>query len=920
MGRLVDPPMVSMRAAGAPAAPPPHCCPAGEVTDQESRRDHAWVVWARRISCRAAIVWVLLGVAWSTPAAGQVAATEYEGAAAVGLALRQLGTTKRVLMIAAHPDDEATQVLSALALGEGADVAYLSLTRGEGGQNGIGGELQEGLGLVRSEELLAARRLDGARQYFTRAIDYGFSKDADEAFRHWPREDLLRDVVAVIRHFRPDVIVSVFSGTPRDGHGQHQAAGIMAREGFVVAADPARFPSQATAGLRPHAATHLYQLLRGPDDSPAAEIATGELDPLLGRSHFQVAMASRSRHRSQDMGRLLTPGPQATTLTLLDSRLDESGSRSLFAGVDTTLSAHARTAAAASGGSGGTARPTELFGRYESAVAAVRDGFNPLRPERIVPRLAAAALMLEEAVRGLEADQSADADLRFRVDVERRKLSNALRRAAGIELDAIASDEAVVPGQTFEIELRLWNGGSDEVEVTSLEPLLPAGWAATPLDEQKRTVAPGELMSRRFEVTIPVGAEVTQPYFLGMPRDGARYAWPDEVAGVGLPFQDDPVGSTAEFAVQGVSIRQDGVAMYQGLDRRSGEFRRPVRVVPAVALAVEPGLAVLPITRRGEPLRVSVSAAAEEPGGIAGELRLTAPEGWRIEPAVVPLAFADAGEERIIDFSLHAPPDLDEGHVRIASVFTDASGRSFEQGYVLVDYPHIRPRPLYRPAALDVRAVDVEIPGGLRVGYVAAAGDNVPQALSQLGVAVEPLDGDDLAAAPLGVYDVIVVGSRAYEGRPDLLTHNQRLLEYVRSGGTMIVQYNQYEYTRPGIAPYPVSMARPHDRVTDETAEVTMLEPEHAILSSPNRITADDFDGWVQERGLYFLNTWDEQYTPLLEMADPGEAPKGGSLLVAEYGEGTYVYVGLALFRQLPAGVPGAYRLFANLLALGARP
>lgn len=849
----------------------------------------------------------------ATGAGAQDRVTEYEGAAALGLDLRRLGTAKRVLMIAAHPDDEQTHVLSTLALGQGADVAYLSLTRGEGGQNGIGSELQEALGLVRAEELLAARRLDGATQYFSRAIDYGFSKSAEEAFTQWPREELLADAVAVVRRVRPDIIVSVFSGTPRDGHGQHQAAGVIAREAFQAAADPARFPEQIRRGLRPHATAHFYQLFGADEGAPTVELRTGTLDPLLGGSHYQVAMASRSRHRSQDMGRALTAGPQATRLARAATRLDGAGTASLFAHVDTTLAARVRTAAESAPPA---AEIVPLIDRYQATIDDARRVFNPLQPEEVVYFLVEAAGLLDQAVERAAAAGAEIEELRFHLAREREALSSALQRAARVRIDAIADDEAVVPGQTFSLEVQLWNGGSSEIALHDLAPALPAGWTARSDDPVPNQVPAGTLVTRTFAVTVPADAPYTEPYFLRLPRDGARYQWPDDVL-VGIPFEPDEVRVEASFAVRGAPLTLGELATYRGVDTRSGEFRRPVRVVPAVSLQVEPQLTVLPMAAAGEPLPLSLRVVSEAPEGITGQLRLEMPRGWTAMPDVVALDFAGPGEERVLEFTLHAPAEVSAGrHAVQARV--EAGAELHTSGYTLVDYPHIRPRPLYRDALLEIEVVDVEVAQGLRVAYIGATGDNVPLALAQLGVQVDQLTEADLAAAPLEPYDVVVVGHRAYEGRADLVTHNRRLLDYVERGGTMIVQYNQYQYTAPGIAPYPVTISRPHDRVTDEEAQVTLLAPEHPIFNSPNEITDADWQGWVQERGLYFLNSWDDRYTPLLEMADPGEEPKRGVLLVAPYGEGTYVYTGLALFRQFPAGVPGAYRLMANLLALGA--
>ena len=863
---------------------------------------------------RCATILTVLTVSIWAPAAAQAPSTEYEGAAALGLSLRSLGTTKRVLMIGAHPDDEQTQVLSALALGQGAEVAYLSLTRGEGGQNGIGAELQEGLGLVRTEELLAARRLDGAQQFFTRAIDYGFSKNAEEAFSKWPREELLRDVVAVVRHFRPDIIVSVFSGTPRDGHGQHQAAGIIAAEAFEAAAHPDRFPDQLSAGLRAHAPMHLYQIARGEGEAPAT-IATGVLDPLLGESHFQVAMASRSRHRSQDMGRLETPGPQTTSLVRRETRATEAGP-SLFAGVDTTLSSLARTLLREDSAAE-AARVIDLLGRYQAQTDDARRSYNPFHPDQLVFFLVEAHRQLEEAARLTASIGGGEPELRFRLTQEREKLAEALRRAGRVEIDAVAEDETVVPGQTFNLTVTLWNGGNTPVQVSGMVPRVPASWIVAPREGFSGTVGPGALATQEFEISVSEDADPSQPYFLRDRRELARYSWPENTH-VGLPFEADEISAFANVTVQGGSTHAETVATFRDVDPRSGEFRRPVRVVPAISVVLDPQLTVLPLTRRGEAVPVSVRVLAEEPSGIAGTLRLAAPAGWRVDPAEVALSFDGDGDERVVEFAVHSPASLSAGRVSLAATFTDDTGRRFGEGNTLIDYPHIRPQPLYRTASIEVEAVDVAVPAGIRVGYVAQAGDNVPLALAQMGVDVSMLTEDQLASAPLAPFDVIVVGSRAYEGRPDLVAQNQRLLDYVEAGGTMIVQYNQYQYSEGGMAPFEVSMARPHDRVTDEEADVRVLQPQHPIFNSPNKITEADFEGWVQERGLYFLSSWNDDFTPLLEMADPNEDPNRGSLLIADVGEGKYVYTGLALFRQFPAGVPGAYRLMANLLALGA--
>ena len=823
---------------------------------------------------------------------------EYRGAAALGLALRRLGTTKRVLMIGAHPDDEDTQLLAALALEQGADVAYLSLTRGEGGQNGIGPELHEALGLLRTEELLAARRVDGATQFFSRAYDFGFSKTPEETFRHWPREELLRDVVGVIRLWRPDVIVSVWSGTPRDGHGQHQASGIIARQAYDASGDSTRFPEQIRAGLAAFRAPRYYQSQRGDSASASVAIALGGMDPLIGRSPFQLAMASRSRHRSQDMGRPELAGPRYGYLRRVVPA-PTGRERSMWEGIDTTLTQ--RSAALAP---------------YDRAVAEARLAANVLHPDALVDPLAA-------AVRALPS-MSADAPgarhaLRLAADAERQQAEQALALAAGLELDAIADDERIVPGQELGVEVTLWNGGSRPVTVTALEPVLPEGWTATAGDPAPQgEVAPGALVRRRYRVRVPADAPPTIPYFLRQPRDGDLYRWPADWTVDGRPFEPAPVRASALVRVANAEVPMEREATFRAVDLRQGELRRPILVVPAVSVALEPQTSILPTGGAPRPLRYRVRLQGQAPRPVSGTLRVTVPQGWRAEPDGTRLTLAP-GEPHALEVTVTPPVGVQASAIPVSAAFVTDAGERFTRGLQLIDYPHVRARPLYHDASSTVRAFDVRVPAGLRVAYVEGAGEEGPGILGQLGITPSVLTADSLAGADLSRYDVIVTGIRAYEVRPDLGANNARLLEYVRGGGTLIVQYNKYELVQGHFTPFPITMANPHDRVTDEAAPVRVLDPASPVFTTPNRISDADWRGWVQERGLYFAHTWDPAYTPLLEMNDPGEAPMRGSLLIARYGQGTYVYTGLAFFRQLPEGVPGAWRLFANLLALGAK-
>ncbi len=897
-----------------------------------------------RRSLPTAVILIALGTAGVAGQSVSVSGGEYDGAEATGLALRRLGTTARVLHVGAHPDDENTALFAPLALGRGVDAAYLSLTRGEGGQNGIGPELGVALGLIRSEELLAARRLDGGDQFFTRVMDYGYSKSAEEAFRHWPRDTLLADVVRIIRRYRPDVVASVWSGTPRDGHGQHEASGIVAREAVLAAGDPTRFPEQLAEGLQPHAPTLFYRSAFFSADPPDVQVNTGELDPLLGASYHQIAMASRSRHRSQDQGRRYEAGPRRTGFDRVADpahpepvapsrsfgRYNEGAAAdtpSMFEGVDTLLSQRALRAAEEAGGAPALTQAATLFHQYEALVVRARADYNPLRPWDLLPALSSARARLEAAAQALAAAASAGVessrvdDLRFHLGAEFGDLQAALLLAANVELDAVSSEPNVVPGQTFRLELSVWNGGPAPITAVA-RPLVPQGWSARPAEGSSPglRVAPGDRGTAAFEVTVPRDAALTMPYYLdpGRPEPVDLYRWPADAEVRGLPFAPAPV--RASFAVdlgnEDAPVPAHLEAGHLAVDPRRGQYREPVKVVPAASVALEPAIAVVRVASP-EPFPVTVRVRSQAPAGLQGNLRLALPTGWRTEPARVAVDFEGQGGERAVTFRVHPPAEVAPGEKEIVASL-EAGDATYSLGYGVVDYPHIAPHHLYRRARVRTRVMDVAVPD-VRVGYIPGSGDGVPDALDQLGLRWETLGPSALATDGFDRFDVIITGARAYEVNDDLVAANQRLLDWVRRGGTLIVQYNKYEALDRDYTPWPVTIDRPHGRVTDESAPVRVLEPDHPVFNAPNEIGPRDWEGWVQERGLYFWETWDAPLTPLLAMSDPGEEELTGSLLVGPLGQGTYVYTALAFFRQLPEGVPGAYRLFANLLALGDR-
>ena len=878
----------------------------------------------------------------AVPAAPTTA--QQHGLAATALLMRQLDGVKRVLMIAAHPDDEDTSLLATLARGMGAETAYLSLSRGEGGQNFIGPRLHEGLGVIRTGELVAARALDGGEQYFTRAFDFGYSKSLDEALELWPLDEVLRDVVYVVRKFRPHVIVSVFSGTPRDGHGQHQLAGVAAREAFAAAGDPERFPELAAHGVTPWTPSKLYRSVRFSPGEATLSIPSGDFDPVQGRSHFQLAMESRSRHRSQEMGAGQAMGPRRSSLSLEASVVEGIEDDGVFAGVDTTLFGQLGPTLPA----GWPADTEQRLGRYREALAEARQGLSGATTEGAVPGLVEGTGIL----RRLLAEAPEGEGKRV---LERRlaQVSEAVLAAAGVMTEVRVGRELLTPGESVVVDVTVWNGGGADLSGVDPAVLLPPGWDASRTEESARgtprsrffrapplptpadgRVAGGEVGRWSWRVSVPPDARPSAPYYLAGEREGAMYRWPDEAELWALPFDPAPVRAGIALEVDGVAMRVERDGEFIGVDRGIGEYRRAVLVAPAIDVAVDPPWMVWP-SGAGAAREIGVVLTNTSATARSGSLRLDAPDGWSVEPASVPFALEPDGANASFAFVVTPARDRFEGESVIRAVassvsepsggpetardrFPDRFGVESVTETDIIDYPHIPRAMMVREAAVRISVVPVTADTGLRVGYIMGSGDDGAAVLRQIGMEVDELGPAVVRAGDFAGYHVLVLGIRAYETRPDLVAANEAVLDFARGGGTVIVQYNKYEFPAGGFAPYPVTINRPHDRVTDETAPVTLLAPESPVFAGPNRIGDADFEGWVQERGLYFLGEWDERYTPVMEMADPGEEPKRGGLLVARVGDGLYVYTGLAFFRQFPAGVAGAYRLFANLVSLRA--
>jgi LmbE family N-acetylglucosaminyl deacetylase len=845
------------------------------------------------ISMKQRLLAFLFMLAWAMPAPvlGAQRLPEDRGLSGLRQALDRLDVFSSVLHTGAHPDDEDSSLLAWLSRGQGARTAYLSTTRGEGGQNLIGNELFEGLGVIRTDELLAARRYDRGDQFFTPNFEFGYSKTARETLEKWGREALVGDFVRVIRHYRPEILISRFTGTPSDGHGHHQAAGIATIEAFRAAADLDLYPESEYGP-----AWQVKKLYMSGGGAAGIVVNVGEYGAAIGRSYHQIAMEGRSLHRTQSMGAAQDPGARTTSLRLVESTVD-GGEDSLFAGTTATLMDLA-----------GLEPPlAEDLASLQAAIDAVRESAGLEDPWAVLPGLIG-ILADFEAIRGKATVEH----VRFLLDRKEPDFHEAAELAAGIRVDARVDDDVVVPGQTFTVTVVVTNDGPYDFPGFRATVNLPEGWSMDPVAASTGPSS-GETVEARFEVTVGESPPFTQPYWLEAPREGDRFVWPATAAAM-KPFSDPLLPVDVELSREGdpAGIEIPRHAQYRFVDEVLGERRRLVQVTPAVSVRMSPEVAVVPRSGR-RTKEFTVTVRNQQEGGGTAEVMLDVPEGWTVSPPSATVEFTIEDQILTVPFTV-ALPDVD-GRFEVATrVVMD--GQTYDQGYRMIAYPHIETRHIYSDAVSEVRVFDLESRVE-NVGYVAGAGDEVAEALGQLGIPVTFLTPDDLARGDLGAYDTIVLGIRAYAVREDLRSYNQRLLDYVAAGGTLVVQYNTYPILDRQFGPYPFTINRPHDRVTVEDAPVTFIDPDHPVLNTPNRLGPADFDGWVQERGLYFLGDFDARYTPVLASNDPGEEPKTGGLVVAGFGEGRYVYTGYAFFRQLPAGVAGAYRLFANVISLG---
>ena len=828
--------------------------------------------------------------------------------------LIKLHTTARLMHTVAHPDDEDGGMLVLEARGEGVTTLQLTLTRGEGGQNRTGSNLFDELGVLRTLELLAADQYYGVEQRFTRIADFGYSKSADETFGKWHGHEVaLADMVRVIRAFRPDVIVSRFQGTARDGHGHHQADGILTREAFRAAADPSRFSEQIREGLEPWQAKKLY--IRGTGDYTLA-LDSGAQSPVLGMSFVQYAMQGLRHQLSQGAGEWqLSARPHVSYYKLVDSMLpmpaEGTHEHDFFDGIDTSLPGLA-----------------DRIGEEESKVPFLRPALVAIKERvdeatHLIPgpssRLAGPLLTGEQQVTELigeiehsELSPAAKSELLVNLGTKRQQFQRAAELALNLELRISSTPPGsgvLVPGQTVRLLAELRNSGDEAVQVQQIALDLPEGWTAPPVWFRPARLKPGDATTVTFNVTVSPNAELTRPYWHRNDPETDTVYEIDDPRYATLPFPPPPVAAHAVYDFGG----HRGTA--RTIARASmAENSPPLAVVPAFSLLIAPRTQIVPADSTS-PTMVTV----EVRGYVAGQasVHLRAPQGWTATPASAPVRFERSGQERQVSFKL-APPGgaYRPGKLRVRAVL-EAAGRQYSEGFTVVTGEDLGTFYYYQPAVQQLAAVEVKVPPGLKIGYVMGAGDDIPTVLRELGLSVEMISPEQVARGDLQRFDTIILGIRAYDTRADLRQNNRRLIDYVDRGGTLVVQYNTNpeQFNAGHYTPYPAQLS--HDRVSVEEAPVTLLEPYDRLFRFPNTITEKDFDGWVQERGLYFMDKWDNHFRALLSSADPGEPPRDGGLLRARYGRGTYIYTGYAFFRQLPSGVPGAIRLYVNLLSAG---
>ena len=835
-----------------------------------------------------------------------------QGAVGLGQLLKRLNNTKSVMMIGAHPDDEDSALLAFLARGENARTAYLSLTRGDGGQNVIGSELFESLGVIRTEELLQARRLDGAEQYFTRAFDYGFSKTLAEAKEKWDEKEILCDTVRAIRTFRPLVVISRFSGTPNDGHGQHQYAGYISPLAVKAAADPSECRDSGVAWqvLK----FYVGQSFRSTEE-PSLKINTGKYDFLLGRSYAEIAAEGRSQHKTQEQGGLELKGDRFSGLNLIESKVPKvANETSIFAGIDTSIKNYTNIVWIKD-------YLKDEFESVQNSADKITENLNTFDNKETQERLIEGLQKIQKCQKELnrkiyEREPVGIMDLKYLIRRKESEFIKAIKLTSGLQVDALANQETVLASETFLTSVKIFYPENSNIKINKTKLITPQYWQVSEGEEPKNDSPFARFFretannSSFFNVRVFPTEKYTQPYFLENPRDGYLYRW-NFNENENEPFQKPLVIAEVTAEIDGTEITFTQPVEYRYADDVRGEVRRDLNVVPRISVSLDQDLLIVPNSDKPQTRKIVLNVKNNSSTSFSGSTDLKLPEGWKIGQSFGIVQLNKKDESRSFEFDVVIPANAKTGSYEIAAS-VGKSEETYSQTMHTIAYPHIQTHRFYTDATVRVEVLDLKV-APVKVGYIMGSGDTVSDAIRQMGLKVELLDENDLNGGDLSRFDVIVAGIRAYNVRQDLISNNQRILSYVNNGGTLIVQYQRPDYVSNNLTPFPAKMA---ERVVDENAKITILEPNSPVFNFPNKITEKDFVGWVQERNLYSFTEFDTKYKPLLEAHDVNEPENKGGMVYADYGKGKYIYTSYAFFRQLPAGVPGAYRLFANLLSL----
>ncbi|MEM6725063.1 MAG: PIG-L family deacetylase [Bacteroidota bacterium] len=809
-------------------------------------------------------------------------APEKPNSAEIYESIKKLNVLGTALYVAAHPDDENTRMIAFLANEKHINTTYLSLTRGDGGQNLIGPEIRELLGVIRTQELLAARRIDGGKQRFSRANDFGYSKNPDETLEIWTEQEVLADVVFTIRLLRPDVIINRFShDSGRRTHGHHTTSAILSHRAFDLAADPTVFPEQLEyvdvwqpSRLFFNTSWWFYgsrENFAKADKSKMISVDVGTYYPTLGKSNNEIAAESRSQHLCQGFGRTSDRGSETEYLQLLKGK-EFSAKKDPFEDINTSWSR-------VKGGA--------PIGKLMDQILK---NFNFDRPWDSVEDLLSARKLIQNLPEG------------HWKNIKLEEINTVIRHAAGLYLEAAADEDTATPGQQIEVTLEAINRSDLDMELVGFKYLL-TGTDST----LNQSLNPNQDFKWTKRYSIPPDASITSPYWLNDEASLGMYSVPEQEMR-GLPETPRPTKVEWTIALLGETITYTSTILYKEGNPAKGEIYRPFEILPAASVNIDEPVYVF-ADENAKTVGVVVKAWT---ANLQGTLRLDLPEGWKSEPETIDINFEQKGTERLFRFELFPPSDQNVGELKAQ---LEVDGRIYNERVDLIDYDHIPRQTVLTTSKAKIVRIDLKRKGD-NIGYIMGAGDAIPESLEQIGYSVDVLSDKEMNLENFKKYDAVILGVRAFNTVDRLKFVTEDLQNYVEQGGTVVVQYNtSFRLKTKDVAPYPLTLSR--DRVTVEEAEVRFLAPEHQVLNYPNKITDADFDGWVQERGLYFPNEWDENFTAILSANDPGEDPKDGGLLVAEYGKGYYIYTGYSWFRELPAGVPGAYRIFTNLISIG---